>query len=1795
MANEFKVKNGLIVDQGGATITGSSFITGSLTVSSGITGSLFGSASYAFTASYALNAGGASIDTGSFATTGSNRFIGNQIVTGSLLTSGSNTLIGNTVLSGSLNVSGSTTIVGTTNFSNSSTTITGSFLVSGSTTQIGNNNLLGNTSLSGSLTVSGSQGSTTPTIQIYGDLKQSGYHRFDPVSTNIDTSISASYIYVSGSTQDLYFSQNGLGYANTTRLRWIEGNLYTGLLGGGVLSSTPGSTTFNLSSGSGIIVSLNAVTSSANPFPTIQYVSWPAYTNQPITNSGSAKITYISVTSAGAINQHVVPIGSTDINQYDTQIEIGVVLHLSGSVSTGVYNSPQLAYGYAQRTDDFLRAFGPLKVSGHTLQASGSSPTLSIKKSSGTAYNNGSNYVINPNHASLTSDPDINISKIYRYYISGSTPIIDTGIANAGYTAIDSKQYVDTTTGTLTAVGAGFYSIQRVFWIPNSPTNAFIVYYGNTKYGNLVDAKNGIDTETFLEAPNTAQNGILLGYIIIQGGGTGTPARDLLNASEAAIIQAGLFRNVGGIGSSGTAPIASTLAGLADVSISSPTNGQPLVYNSATSKWENQSILTATLVGNASSATSSSYASTASLAPNYVLNSVTQSMLSPYVLNSSTGSFVTNSQTSSMSVLSSSFASTASSADNFTVRGTLTAQTIVAQTITSSTDYITGSTRFGSLQSNTHQFTGSMSITGSLSVTNGVINNLTSSYAITASYWSGSVLNSTSASYAATAALAPNYVLNSATSSFILNSQTGSFITNSQTSSMSVATASYVLNAISSSYAATAALAPNYVLNSSTSSMLTPYVLTSVTSSMLAPYVLSSNTSSFITNSQTSSMSVLNSRTASYVNTLNQDVVVNGIIYGSNISASVDVIAQQNLKSLNSSGDEGGEIFLNKSVTNTTLVGGVTIDIYQNRLRFFEQGGSSRGFYLDISSGGASVTTNLQGGSGTVTSVSASGTVSGITLGGGPITGAGTLTLTGTISGLTNSNLSGNAGITNANLATPSLMIGTTNIVLGTTSSLLAGVTSITATSFTGSLAGTSSWSNNSISSSYAATAALAPNYVLNSSTSSMLSPYVLSTNTASFVTNSQTSSFVTNSQTSSMTVLSASFASTASSAENFTVRGTLTAQTIVVQTITSSIDFVTGSTRFGSASTSTHQFTGSVTITGSLAVNGSNVIVTSQTSSMSVATASYVLNAVSSSFSATTSLAPLYVLNSSTSSFVTNSQTGSFATTGSNRFVGDQTITGSINISGSTIQTGSFTLNNNAGTVTTFAGDPFTFARIGNTLSFFAAAGGVGNNSVIYSNSTLRLGGGSNAAQIVLDSSGNKTGINKASPNAALDVNGNTIITGSLEVTIGITGSLQGTSSWTNNSISSSYSDTASLAPNYVLNSSTSSMLTPYVLSTNTGSFITNSQTSSMTVLSASFASTASSAENFTVRGTLTAQTIVVQTITSSIDFVTGSTRFGSASTSTHQFTGSVSVTGSLAVNGSGVILNNQTSSMSVATASYVLNSVSSSFAATASLAPLYVLNSSTSSFVVNSQTSSFATTASNSFVGNQIITGSLIISSSNLIKLTIIGNQTNTGSLIVTGGITGSLLGSSSFSTTASYSTSSSFALSASWAPGGVSSPTFPYTGSAIISGSLIVTGSIYSSFGFTGSLQGTSSWAVSSSNAITSSYALTAQTLLGSVVSASYAATASYLVGGTTSGLKTKSGAVTNTSFTGTPRKATVTFSAAFPNTSYGIVVTGTDLRSWTIESKVAGSFIINTNSNAALTGDTYWVATAYGETA
>jgi hypothetical protein len=539
--------------------------------------------------------------------------------------------------------------------------------------------------------------------------------------------------------------------------------------------------------------------------------------------------------------------------------------------------------------------------------------------------------------------------------------------------------------------------------------------------------------------------------------------------------------------------------------------------------------------------------------------------------------------------------------------------------------------------------------------------------------------------------------------------------------------------------------------------------------------------------------------------------------------------------------------------------------------------------------------------------------------------------------------------------------------------------------------------------------------------------------------------------------------AATASSADNFTVRGTLTATTIVAQTITSSTEFITGSTRFGSLLANTHQFTGSVSVTGSLAINGNSVITSNQTSL-----------------------------------FVQNNRTSSFATTGSNTFIGNQTITGSLNITTTAVLhvtglnlTSSYNLNyndyptaiwnqqgyqfildygSNRLTVTKVVNNQYVQVISGYDLTQDIAGQGTwqvygdgtylyiiseygfvsswrfdtqtetliflsqgskytnsysqiwGDGTYIYATTSDTLGGsqklsayhinsgilslaaqtaetyysynsvfcqngyiyvgvnsygvivytynGSSFTKVaeILDDYGDIVSINGDGKYIyignygggllAFEHSGSTI---SYLTYINLSSQLTHVNTiWCDDNLiwvtSGGYDQNSPLLLAYSFDGSTFTQeisinnggdLPTYVVSDNqyyyvlryadialytragfnqyisnvlsitgslqvTGSTILNGNlyiTGSVSASNgftgsllgtASNALTASSADNFTVRGTLTATTIVAQTITSSTEFITGSTKFGSLITDTHQFTGSVLMTGSLVVSGS-------------------------------------------------------------------------------------------------------------------------------------------------------------------------------------------------------------------------------------------------------------------------------------------------------
>jgi hypothetical protein len=426
------------------------------------------------------------------------------------------------------------------------------------------------TTITGSLTISGSN----TLVQVLGDIQTDGFIRFDPVSKNIDASISASYLFVSSSTNDLYFSQNGNGYSNVTRLRWLEGNMYSGLLHGGVITATNGGTTFNVSEGNGIIVSLNASLTD-DPYPTTKFVQWDSFTGQTLTYRTTHIQTFIGINDNGEIHQQT---GAFNAGQYNSLITLGTVIHQNLSTVNASITYPNVAYGYKQRTYDFFKAFGALKLSGLNMIPTGS---LGLNVGSGTAWADGRNYQNDPDNPSYIIDPGTAVSKIFRYYqVSGTTFVQDTN-NGAGYTTIDPTKYV--LNGTLTSVG-GDYTIQRVFWYPNSATKGIVVYYGNDTYGTIREAIDNIQIEQFVEIENTKQNAIYLGSIIIAGNG------DFTQSNKFSIVPGGLFRNVGGNGGGGSIPT-SRLVDLSDVDVLSAQDNDLLIYNVDTLKWESKKSL----------------------------------------------------------------------------------------------------------------------------------------------------------------------------------------------------------------------------------------------------------------------------------------------------------------------------------------------------------------------------------------------------------------------------------------------------------------------------------------------------------------------------------------------------------------------------------------------------------------------------------------------------------------------------------------------------------------------------------------------------------------------------------------------------------------------------------------------------------------------------------------------------------------------------------------------------------------------------------------------------------------------------------------------------------------------------------------------------------------------------------------------------------------------------------------------------------------------------------------------------
>jgi hypothetical protein len=362
----------------------------------------------------------------------------------------------------------------------------------------------------------------------------------------------------------------------------ISGSIYasslaTGLLYGGILSINAGSSAhFDITAGKGQIHTSGS-TYTSDPQPTFQYVTWPAQTGITLSYLATNDTTWIYVDSAGIVQQRTEYY--TDV-QLEENIIIGQLVHPSRTFINLARTNPNVAYATDKQYEQFIRSFGPIKISGHTIQPNGAN--LKLNRTSGSAFSLGRNWINDTDNPSVVTDGAQTDCIFYRYY-RGATA--GTFITVPNQTVIDPTKY-DNGTGTLATVPGGKYTIQRLFYYPNTPT-LLGVYYGRAEYTSLADAAANINFENFTEIENTRTNAIFVAYLLIKSGCT-----DITNTSDALILQGGNFRST----TSGGGSVSLTLDDLTDVIITSPQNYQVLTYVDGTTGWENRSVTSLPLV-----------------------------------------------------------------------------------------------------------------------------------------------------------------------------------------------------------------------------------------------------------------------------------------------------------------------------------------------------------------------------------------------------------------------------------------------------------------------------------------------------------------------------------------------------------------------------------------------------------------------------------------------------------------------------------------------------------------------------------------------------------------------------------------------------------------------------------------------------------------------------------------------------------------------------------------------------------------------------------------------------------------------------------------------------------------------------------------------------------------------------------------------------------------------------------------------------------------------------------------------
>lgn len=433
---------------------------------------------------------------------------------------------------------------------------------------------------------------------------------------------------------------------------------------------------------------------------------------------------------------------------------------------------------------------------------------------------------------------------------------------------------------------------------------------------------------------------------------------------------------------------------------------------------------------------------------------------------------------------------------------------------------------------------------------------------------------------------------------------------------------------------------------------------------------------------------------------------------------------------------------------------------------------------------------------------------------------------------------------------------------------------------------------------------------------------------------------------------ISASFAATASFTPNAIVTASVSQNTITFTKGNNTTFSITVNTGSGGGTGAGFPFSGSAVITGSLVVTGSIIATQGVTASL-FGTASWASNAISSSFASSSQNAQdllVYVKNVTGVQIDKGKVVRISGATGDNALIAladwtdDANSANTLGLTVSNIANDAFGYVMTEGTLIGIDTSLYTAGQ----LLFLASSGSITGSAPLAPLHAVRLGQvlrvqGVNGSIYVRIDNGyeldelHDVRIVNPVTGQALVRSGSLWINGTpASASFASTSSVAVSASFAQNALTSSFAATTSLAPGYVLSSSTSSMLAPYLLSSQTGSMTVATASTALNAISSSFASTASATPNAIITASVSQNTITFTKgdgSTFPLTVNTGSGGGGGGTGAGFPFTGSAIISGSLQVTGSIVATAGITGSVfgtsswatsaSISNIQYVTNSV--------------------------------------------------------------------------------------------------------------------------------------------------------------------------------------------------------------------------------------------------------------------------------